>query len=149
MHAPEEVVAQAVKAADTLHICPGLPAQLLAEEALAAEPRFPERFREEMKRSRDLLVAALAPLREQGRIGGLAAAGGFYLFVPLDPHLARSGWEVAGRLVKEFAVAVVPGEAFGMSERPFLRLSYGNIRPELMSTAAPRLAEALGKVLAS
>jgi aspartate/methionine/tyrosine aminotransferase len=147
LHAPVEVVAQAAKAADTLHICPGLPAQLLAEEALAAEPRYPAGFREEMQRSRDLLAAALAPLHAQGRIGEAASAGGFYLFLPLDAERARSGGEVAERLVLEHAVAVVPGEAFGMERRPFLRLSYGNLRPAAMAAAAPRLAAALAAVL--
>ncbi len=149
LHAPEEVVSQAAKAADTLHICAGLPAQLLAEEALAAEPRYPEGFRGEMQRSRDLLSAALAPLRAQGLICEAASTGGFYLFLPLDPKRARSGRETAERLVLEHGVAVVPGEAFGMERRPFLRLSYGNIRPEAMETAAPRLASALAAMLGS
>ena len=147
--APGEVVAQAAKAADTLHICAGLPAQVLAEEALETEPRYPEGFRKEMKRSRDMLAAVLAPLRAQGLIGEAMSAGGFYLFVPLDPKRARSGQEAGERLVLEHGVAVVPGEAFGMQRRPFLRLSYGNIRPAAMETAAPRLAAALVAVLGS
>lgn len=149
LHAPEKVVAQAAKAADTLHICAGLPAQLLAEEALEAEPRYPEGFRVEMKRSRDLLSAALAPLRAQGLIDEAASAGGFYLFVPLAAGRAHSGREAAERLVLEHGVAVVPGEAFGMEQRPFLRFSYGNIRPAAMEAAAPRLAAALAAVLGS
>jgi aspartate/methionine/tyrosine aminotransferase len=147
LQAPEQVVAQAVKAADTLHICAGLPAQLLAEEALATEPAYPASFRKEMKRSRDLLIAALDPLRAQGLIGAAASAGGFYLFVPLDAERARNGGEVAQRLVLEHGVAVVPGEAFGMEKRPFLRLSYGNIPPAAMAADAPRLAAALAAVL--
>ena len=149
LHAPDEVVAQAAKAADTLHICAGLPAQLLAEEALEVEPRYPEGFREGMMRSRDLLAAALAPLRAQGLIGEAKSAGGFYLFVPLDPKKARSGREAAERLVVEHGVAVVPGEAFGMRQRPFLRLSYGNLPPAAMAAAAPRLASALAAVFGS
>lgn len=147
LHAPEEVVSQAAKAADTLHICAGLPAQLLAGEALATEPLYPEGFLGEMKRSRDLLTAALAPLRAQGLIGEATSAGGFYLFVPLDAKRAGSGRGIAERLVREHGVAVVPGEAFGMERRPFLRLSYGNIRPEAMEAAASRLAAALAVVL--
>lgn len=147
LHAPEEVVAQAAKAADTLHICAGLPAQLLAEEALGEAPRYPEGFREEMLRSRDLLAAALAPLRAKGLIGEAAGAGGFYLFVPLDAERAPSGQEVAERMVLEHGLAVVPGEAFGMEKRPFLRLSYGNIHPADMTAAAPRLAAALAALL--
>jgi aspartate/methionine/tyrosine aminotransferase len=149
MHAPPTVIAQAMKAADTLHICAGLPAQLLAEEALASDPGYPGRFREEMLRSRDLLLAALAPLHEKGLVGDLRSEGGFYLLVGLAPRRPLSGWDAARRLVEEFAVAAVPGEAFGLDERPFLRLSYGNIRPGLMAAAAPRLAAALTALLAS
>ena len=149
LHAPDEVVAQAAKAADTLHICAGLPAQILAEEALETEPRYPENFFADMKKARDLLAAALAPLRAQGLIGEARSAGGFYLFVPLDPRRASSGQEVAERLVLEHGLAVIPGEAFGMPQLPYLRLSYGNIRPAAMETAAPRLAAALAAVLGS
>lgn len=149
LHAPDEVVAQAAKAANTLHICAGLPAQILAEEALETEPRYPENFFADMKKARDLLAAALAPLRAQGLIGEARSAGGFYLFVPLDPRRASSGQEVAERLVLEHGLAVIPGEAFGMPQLPYLRLSYGNIRPAAMETAAPRLAAALAAVLGS
>ncbi len=149
MHAPGEVIGQALKAADTLHICAGLPAQILAEEALAEKPGYPESFRGAMRRSRDLLVAALQPLCASGLLGALRSAGGFFLFVSLDPRRAASGWEAARLLVLEQGVATVPGEVFGMHGRPFLRISYGNLPPEAMSTAAPRLAAALAAILAA
>ncbi|MHB8054691.1 MAG: pyridoxal phosphate-dependent aminotransferase [Candidatus Aminicenantales bacterium] len=147
MSAPRELIVQAVKAADTLHICPPVPAQMLAEEILVSEPAYPEQFRKDMKEARDRLIAALRPLHERGLIGKLRGAGGFYLFIRLEPEIARSGWEIARRLVDEFALAVVPGEAFGMDEHPYLRLSYGNIRAAEMGPAADRLAEALGILL--
>jgi aspartate/methionine/tyrosine aminotransferase len=149
VHAPKELIDAATKAADTLHICPPLPAQILAEEALAVEPSYPARFRREMMESRDLLIAALRPLHENELIGGLRSAGGFYLFVRLFPRKLQSGWELVRRLVEEHSLAAVPGEAFGMGEHPHLRLSYGNIRPGEMESAAPRLAAALERLLGS
>ena len=146
MHAPRDVIAQSAKAADTLHICPGQPAQILAEEALAAEPDHPQRFRAEMRESRDLLIAALRPLERRGLVGELKSAGGFYLLVGLGTRRAPSGWDVARRLIGEHAIAAVPGEVFGTAV-PSLRLSYGNIRPGLMAAAAPRLAAALTALL--
>lgn len=145
--APQEVIAGAAKAADTLHICPPLPAQLLAEEVLISESDYPARFREDMKESRDALIAALRPLQEQGLTGSPQSAGGFYLFLRLFPQESRSGRNISRRLVEEFSLAVVPGEAFGAVKEPHIRLSYGNIRAAEMSRTAGRLAAALSEVL--
>jgi aspartate/methionine/tyrosine aminotransferase len=147
LNASEAFIAQAVKAADTLHICPPLPAQILAEEVLAAEPGYPQRFRPDMKESRDRLIAALQPLGERGLTGELRSAGGFYLFVRFTPNHPWSGWELARQLIEEHGMAALPGEPFGMEEEPYLRLSYGNIRSAEMKTFAPRLAAALGELL--
>ncbi len=147
MSAPPGLISQAVKAADTLHICPPLPAQMLAEDILDSEPAYPGQFRKDLKDSRDRLIAALRPLHERGLIGELRGAGGFYLFIRLEPEHARNGWDIARRLVDEFALAVVPGEAFGMNEHPYLRLSYANIRAAQMGPAADRLAAALVTLL--
>lgn len=148
MIAPSNVISGALKAADTLHICPPIPAQILAEEALAADPAYPEKFRADMRESRDVLVSALRRLRDQGLAGDPRSAGGFYVFLRLAPVRAQSGWNIARRLIEDHAVAVVPGEAFGMKEAPYIRLSYGNIRAAEMPQAADRLADALGEVLA-
>lgn len=147
LNGPREFIATAIKAADTLHICPPLPAQLLAEEILATAPEYATQFRQDMRASRDLLIEALQPLRERGLVGTLRSAGGFYLFPRLHPRRPQSGWELARRLVEEHSLAVVPGEAFGMEKRPFLRLSYGNMRAAQMKEAAPRLAAALEELL--
>ncbi len=146
-YAPPELVVQAVKAADTMHICPPVPAQLLAEEVLEAEPDYPRRFRGDMKASRDRLIAALRPLHEQGLISRPRGEGGFYVFIRLSPKRPQSGWEIARRLVDEHALAVVPGEAFGLDERPWLRLSYGNIQAKEMEAEADRLAAGLAEIL--
>jgi len=142
-----QLIAQAVKVADTLHICPPVPAQILAEDVLESEPDYPQRFRDNMKASRDRLIAALRPLHDGGLISEPRGAGGFYIFIRLKPEHPRSGWEIARRLVDDYSLAVVPGEAFGMEGRPWLRLSYGNIRAAEMDPAADRLAAALADIL--
>jgi len=147
--AAPEVIAGAVKAADTLHICPPQPAQLLAEDILSSSPDYPAGFREDLQASRNRLVAALQPLWENERIGGIRSSGGFYVFLRLFPEKPQSGWDIARRLVDEFSLAVVPGEAFGMEKGPYIRLSYGNIRAADMVDPAARLARALEAVLCS
>jgi aspartate/methionine/tyrosine aminotransferase len=148
MTGPEELIAGAIKASDTLHICPPIPAQLLAEEVLVSEPDYPRKFRPDMCASRDLLISALRPLREQRLIGELRSAGGFYLYLRLIPAVLQSGWDITRRLIDEFSLAVVPGEAFGTEDGPCVRLSYGNIQAADMPQTAARLAEALSRVLA-
>jgi len=60
----------------------------------------------------------------------------------------QSGWEISRRLIDEFAIAVVPGEAFGAEGEPSIRLSYGNIRAADIEREAGRLAAALARILA-
>ena len=70
----------------------------------------------------------LEALREMDAISFPETTGGYFFFVRVDTRLRCR--EMSRRLIWEYDVAVVPGEAFGSTEGCYLRLSYGNVTPE-------------------
>ena len=64
--------------------------------------------------------------------------GAFYLFVPMDPALA-------GRII-EHGVTIVPGEAFGVNEPNYARISYAASRDDL-ATALGRIKEVMREII--
>jgi len=89
----------------------------------------------------DQMLAEYIALRDHvlaglGTIPGLRCAkpqGAFYVYPNLSSFLGRNGLntagDVAGRLLREAHVAVVPGEGFGTREH--IRISYATSRKEL------------------
>jgi aminotransferase len=108
-------------------------AQAAAVVALEQGDEHVERMRQEYDRRRRLIVDGFNTL-------GLACfepRGAFYAF----PSIAASGMssdDFAMRLLEEEEVAVVPGDAFGMSGAGFVRASY--------ATAYEKLEEALNRI---
>lgn len=142
-----ELVPQIIKAADTMHICPPIASQILAEEALKSFPNYSRYYRESIKSSRDILIKNLIPLYEEKLISKPMSEGGYYIFLKLDMKGNLSGWELTKLLIDGFNIAVMPGEAFGVNDgNIYLRLSYGNVKAEQMSYYAERLVDALYKI---
>jgi aspartate aminotransferase len=116
--------------------------QAAAIEALEGPQESVAAMRDEYRRRRDELVPAL------NRLNGVRCAmpeGAFYVFPDVRGAMERLGCatsiDLAARLMKEAAVAVVPGEAFGVPGR--LRLSYA-LAPERMREGVARLRRLLG-----
>jgi aspartate/methionine/tyrosine aminotransferase len=65
------------------------------------------------------------------------ASGAFYVFLKIRTGL--SGLCVAERLAREFGVAVIPGEAFGMRDGCYLRVAYGAPDPASVIEGVTRL----------
>jgi aspartate aminotransferase len=117
--------------------------QAAALEALEGPQESVDAMRAEYRRRRDELVPAL------NRLNGVRCAlpeGAFYVFPDVRGAMERLGCatsvDLAARLMKEAAVAVVPGEAFGVPGR--LRLSYA-LAPERMREGMARLKTLLGE----
>jgi aspartate aminotransferase len=100
-------------------------------------------MRDEYRRRRDELVPALNRIR--GVICPLPL-GAFYVFPDVRGAMRALGCDtsaaLAQRLMKEIAVAAVPGEAFGAPGH--LRLSYA-LAPEKMREGVARLRRLLGE----
>jgi len=129
--------------------CPCSVSQAAAIEALNGPQDFLRDRQESFRKRRDLVVAAL------NAIPGLTCRtpeGAFYTFAGCTGLIGRA--TPAGRrigtdgdftdyLLEEAHVAVVPGEAFGLS--PYFRISYATSEAELEAALA-RIADACGRL---
>jgi aspartate aminotransferase len=96
--------------------------QIAAIEALTGPQEQVQMVVQEYQRRRDLIVAGL------NAIPGITCQvpeGAFYAF-PNITGLGCSSDELAGLLLKEGSVALLPGTAFGSQGEGYLRLSYAN-----------------------
>ena len=69
------------------------------------------------------------------------ADGAFYFL--LRVHSPRSSMEMAERLIREHGVAVIPGNAFGLTQGCYLRVAYGALQQETAPEAIGRLVRGL------
>ncbi len=138
-------LAEAVnKVQDTILICPPVASQFAAVGAMNAGAAF-----------RHDKLAALAAVRETvmkelSKLSDLCvvppADGAFYFFLRLNT--STPPLELVQRLVREHQVAVIPGSAFGLSDATYLRVSYGALQPEAVTTGIGRLVKGLRALLA-
>ena len=108
-------------------------AQVASIEALATGEEYVQNMVGEYNRRRQLIVGGLNTLG----LDCFEPRGAFYAF----PSVARSGLsdnEFAETLLKEEEVACVPGSAFGLSGKGFVRMCY--------ATAYEKIEEALNRM---
>jgi len=73
------------------------------------------------------------------------AEGAFYFLVGVET--ARTPLEVVTELVRDHQVAVIPGNAFGLTTGCALRVSYGALQPETVVEGIERLVTGLRAIL--
>lgn len=117
-------------------LCAPAVAQAAAVEALTSphSTSSVERMRAEFERRRDVMVGRL------NRVPGIRChvpAGAFYVF-PSIRGTGMSDTQLAGRLLVEAGVAVLPGSSFGSRGAGHLRLSY--------ATSMERIEEGLRRI---
>lgn len=123
--------------------------QAASVEALDGPQDFIAERNEVFKTRRDLVVAGL------NKIDGIRCAtpeGAFYVYPSCagligrttpDGVTIRTDTELAGYFLDSVGVAVVPGEAFGLS--PFFRISYAT-STEALEGALERIADAVSRL---
>ncbi len=135
--APEPLREAMVKAQDSNLICASRVTQVAALACLQTGPAYCRQHLPRLQRTREQLLAALAPLAPA--IGMNAPAGAFYLMLRLDTD--RDDMSVVEQLVRNAGVGVLPGSAFGLSGPCTLRVSYGALQDP--TEAIRRLADGL------
>jgi aspartate/methionine/tyrosine aminotransferase len=80
------------------------------------------------------------------RIRVAEPTGAFYVFIEV-PNTALSDMALIQRLIEDYQVAVVPGQAFGVSDRCSLRVSYGALRTRDVLNGMGRLVDGLGQLI--
>ena len=129
------------KTQDTLLICPPVISQYAAIGALAAGSRYVHDQRRGITDIRAVVQRALAPLIEDGVCQIPPAQGAFYFLLRVNS--SRPALELAERLIGEHRVAVIPGNAFGLTNSCHLRVAYGALQQETASEGIERLVRGL------
>lgn len=136
---PEHLFDAVNKIQDTNLICPPIVSQVVARAALAVGAPYCLEKVAALGGVRHLVLEQLA------RLGSIAEVphpdGAFYCLVRV--HTPLDALTVAKRLVTEHRVAVVPGEAFGLHDGCYLRVSYGPLDAATVAEGMSRLVEGL------
>jgi aspartate/methionine/tyrosine aminotransferase len=136
---PQHLLEAVRKIQDTILICPPVVSQYAALGALQAGRSYCQTQLEGIRDLRRTVLEWLEPLRSHSSIS--LGQGAFYLFLKLQTP--RSGMEVAERLVREYGVAVIPGETFGIRSGCYLRVAYGALTQETAEEGIGRLVKGL------
>jgi len=142
MVAPIELLGAIKKIQDTLLICPPVISQFAAVGALSAGPEYPRSHVRALSEVRDLVKTELDRLGS--RVVVPPVEGAFY-FLP-RVHTALSPMELTERLVKEFGVAVIPGNTFGIEQGCTIRVAYGALSKETVAEGMGRLVRGLNAI---
>lgn len=142
---PARLEAAMRKIQDTLIICPPAISQHAAVGALQAGSAFVRAKLGAIAAVRAIVLRELAPLVADGRAELPAAAGAFYFLPRLRTSLPS--FTVAERLIREHRVAVIPGNAFGLTEGCHVRIAYGALQPETAAEGVGRLVRGLQAII--
>jgi len=140
---PAALEAALRKIQDTLVICPPVISQYAAVGALGpggGAPFVREKLRA-LTAVRTIVQRELAPLAATGLCEIPPADGAFYFF--LRVRSPRRPLDLVEQLVRDHRVAVIPGDAFGITEGCPLRVAYGALAQDTVTEGIGRLAAGL------
>jgi aspartate/methionine/tyrosine aminotransferase len=140
---PEALTEAVRKAQDTILICPPVVSQQAAAGALAADPEYLRSNIGRVGEVRHMVLAELDAVRSFCTIP--PALGAFYFLVDVDTRL--DSMSLVERLIREFGVAVIPGNAFGIERGCHLRLAYGALNRETIAEGVGRLVRGLTAIV--
>ena len=125
------------KIQDTVLICPPVVSQYAALGALEAGASYVHEQRRSIAVVRDAVKRELAPLVSDGLCEIPEAQGAFYFLLRVRSR--HASLEMAERLIREHRVAVIPGNAFGLTQGCHLRVAYGALQPDTATEGIRRL----------
>lgn len=144
---PEKLEAAMRKIQDTLLICPPVISQFAAVGALAVGPGYVREKLRDLAGVRTLVQGELSALANDGLCVVPPAQGAFYFLLRVASPLAPL--DLVERLVREHGVAVIPGNAFGLTQGCYLRVAYGALQKETVADGIGRLAKGLRVILSA
>jgi aspartate/methionine/tyrosine aminotransferase len=141
---PEHLFEPIRKIQDTILICPPVVSQYAAVGAMRAGRQYCREKLELTTEIREMFPAEL------GKISDLVTVprtdGAFYFL--LRVHKPCDSMELARNLIEQYKVAVIPGMTFGVSEKCYLRISYGPLDKPTAAEGISRLIRGLKALLA-
>ena len=137
---PETLFGTLRKVQDTNVICATAISQYAALGALQAGADYCRPYVEDMAIVRSQGTDVLRTLGDTVHL--LPNSGAFYLFAEV-PGYDGDGLELARRLIENFGVAVIPGSAFGVTDRCAFRASFGALQSDSAIAGLDRLVTGL------
>ena len=139
---PEHLMNPILKIQDTNVICPPVVSQYGALGALQAGPDYCKPFVKGLNNVRLLVKDAL----EDNQYIQLAQTEGAFFYL-VKVNTTMPAMELAIRLIKEHKVAMVPGDAFGMSDGCYLRLSFGALEANTVDEGVGRFVNGIESIM--
>jgi aspartate/methionine/tyrosine aminotransferase len=139
---PEHLFVAVNKIQDTILICPPVVSQFAAAGAMRVGADYCRAQVERLASVREMVMNELTRLDDCLVIP--PADGAFYFFLKLDTEMKPLA--LVERLVKEYGVAAIPGNAFGIENGCYLRVAYGALRPETVAEGVGRLARGIRNI---
>ncbi len=140
---PEQLNTAVTKVQDSNLICPTRISQEAAIAALKCGKKYCDSHLQTIRVARNNLIAKLQTLNSVCDFP--VTDGAFYFLLELRTEL--TGLKVVQRLISDFNVAVIPGEAFGLTDGCHLRVAYGALDVETSNLAIERLITGLKTIL--
>ncbi len=131
------------KIQDTILICPPVISQFAAAGAMQVGAGYCREKLKQLSEVRGLVLNELGRLKDCCIVP--PANGAFYFFLKLDTQLEPLA--LVERLVKEHGVAAIPGNAFGMEDGCYLRVSYGALEKEAVAQGMGRFVRGVKSIL--
>jgi aspartate/methionine/tyrosine aminotransferase len=143
MVVPERLADAVNKIQDTLLICAPHVSQASAAGALRAGRAYCDAQVETLRQVRSRVLERLDDLRDIAEAP--SADGAFYCLMRVNTSM--DAMTLAERLIREHRVATVPGTTFGLTERCYLRVSYGALAPETVEEGMGRLVGGIKRIV--
>ncbi len=140
---PEALYMAVRKAQDTILICPPVISQW---SALGALERGSEYCREHLRNIAEVRAIMLSELSRISEIVTVPPSKGAFYFL-LRVHTALSAMELVERLIKDYKVAVIPGDTFGITEGCYLRVAFGALEKHTAAEGIERLVKGLSDIV--
>jgi aspartate/methionine/tyrosine aminotransferase len=131
-----ELIAQALKAQDTMIICAPTISQIAVRAALKKQRGVPAAFMRELRKRCDYVQRRVEQIPGWSAV---PAAGGFFAFVRVEG--CRDSVSYAHTLLDRAHVLVMPGSIFGQAGEGHIRISYGVADIRTLKKAFDRIQE--------
>lgn len=141
---PKALYEPVLKAQDTNLICAPRVSQAAAVAALVAGREYCSAHLEAIRVVRRLMLDELQQIAGLCRVE--VAEGAFYLLLKLEPSELDSV-SLAERLIRDYGVAAIPGQAFGLEHGCYLRIAYAALDLPTAAEGIRRLIAGLSAII--
>lgn len=140
---PSSLFVAVKKIQDTILICPPVISQYAALGALQAGIDYCSPYLQEIREIRAIVLKMLGNLTDICTL--IPAQGAFYVFLKIKANI--DDFTLVKRLIKDYRIAVLPGNTFGMTDGCYLRIAYGALQKETLTEGIQRLVTGLKEIL--